>query len=152
MKNYITTSSEYDIVIRRLNRLYDRKEKLIDNIHKITSQLKDVVVNTGFTNDKMSIYVAELEEIENEIKEKEIEAKELKEDLEYMDSRLSNIEDTKEQVFVKYFIKGMKPKHIAPSIPRDISTVYKKIKEINEERKVAKQIQTYYVKIICVEL
>lgn len=143
MKDYITTSNEYDIVIRRLNRLKERKIKLKNDIENITSKIKDVVVNTGFSNDKMSSYVAELEEVENEIKEKEIEAAELQDDLIYMDSRISNIKNIKEQVFVMHFIRGMQPKHIALQIPCDISTVYKKIREINKEREVAKKNQKF---------
>ena len=141
MKNYLITSNEYDIVNRRLKRLYAKKEKLINQINNITSTLKEVVVNGGINDDKMSTYVAELEQIEIEIREKEIEAEELKDDLEYMDSRISNIKNIKEQVFVMYFIKGMKVKHIAPIIPCDISTVYAKIKEINTERQNAEKIR-----------
>lgn len=143
MKNYITTSNEYDIVMRRLNRLKERRTKLKNDIENITSKIKDVVVNTGFSDDKMSSYVAELEEVENEIVEKEEEAEKLKSDLDYMDSRISNIKNTKEQVFVMHFIRGMQPKHIALQLPCDISTVYKKIREINKEREVAKKSQKY---------
>lgn len=143
MKDYITTSNEYDIICRRIDRLYAKKEKLETQINNITSKLKDVVVNGGFSNDKMGSYVAEKEQIELEIKEKEIEAAELKDDLEYMDSRLSNINELKEQIFVMYFIRGMKPKDIAPKVYCDISTVYKKIKEINKERELAKKSQNY---------
>lgn len=141
MKNYIITSNEYDIVNRRLKRLYERRTKLKNNITNITSKLKEVVVNTGITDDKMSAYVAELEEVENEIIEKEEEAAQLKDDLDYMNSRISNIKDTKEQVFVMYFIKGMKVKHIAPLIPCDSSTVYAKIKEIKKERQSSEKIR-----------
>lgn len=141
MKNYIITSNEYDIVNRRLKRLYERRTKLKNNIENITSKLKEVVVNTAVTDDKMSNYVAELEEVENEIKEKELEAAELKDDLDYMNNRISNIKDIKEQVFVMYYIKGMKPKHIAPLIPCDLSTVYAKIKEINVERQSSEKIR-----------
>lgn len=143
MKDYITTSNEYDIVKRRLNRLYKKREKLINDIHNITSKIKEVVVNTGFSDDKMSSYVAELEQVENDIREKELEVSELKDDLDYMDSRISNIKNIKEQVFVMHFIRGMQPKHIALQIPCDISTVYKKIREINKEREVAKKNQNY---------
>lgn len=143
MKNYIITSSEYDIVNRRLNRLYKRREKLINDIHNITSKIKEVVVDTGFSEDKMSNYVAELEEVENEIKEKEIELSELEDDLRYMDSRISNIKNIKEQVFVMHFIRGMQPKHIALKLPCDVSTVYKKIREINKEREMAKKSQKF---------
>jgi len=141
MKNYITTSNEYDIVMRRLNRLKERKTKLKNDIENITSKIKDVVVNTGFSDDKMSSYVAELEEVEKEIEEKEEEAEKLKSDLDYMDSRISNIKNTKEQVFVMHFIRGMQPKQIALQLPCDISTVYKKIREINKEREMAKKSQ-----------
>lgn len=140
MKNYIITSNEYDITIRRLERLYERRTKLKNNIHNITSKLKEIVVNTSFSDDKMSSYVAELEEVENEIKEKELEAEQLKDDLDYMNSRISKINNIKEQVFVMYFIKGMKPKHIAPLIPCDLSTVYAKLREINRERQSAQKI------------
>ena len=141
MKNYIITSNEYDITIRRLERLYERRTKLKNNIHNITSKIKEVVVDAGFSNDKMSTYVAELEEVESEIKEKEIEAEQLKDDLDYMNSRISKINNIKEQVFVMYFIKGMKPKHIAPLIPCDLSTVYAKLREINTERQTSQKIQ-----------
>lgn len=134
MKNYIITSSEYDIVNRRLKRLYTKRERLELQINNITSTLKEVVVNGGESDDKMSSYVAEKEQVEIEIKELEGEAKELKEDLDYMDNRLSNINEIKEQVFVMYFIKGMKPKEIAPKIPCGKSSVYRYIDEINKER------------------
>lgn len=148
MKDYITTSNEYDIVTRRLKRLYAKKEKLEIQITNITSTIKEVVVNGGTSDDKMSSYVAEKEQIEIEIREKEIEAAELKDDLEYMDSRLSNINELKEQIFVMYFIRGMKVKDIALKAYCDISTVYKKIKEINKERELAKKIQKYSDTII----
>lgn len=141
MKDYITTSNEYEIVSRRLRRLYARKEKLEIQINNITSTIKETVVDGGTIDDKMSSYVAEKEQIELEIEEKEIEAAELKDDLEYMDSRISNINELKEQIFVMYFIRGMKVKEIAPKAYCDISTVYKKIKEINKERELAKKIQ-----------
>lgn len=141
MKNYIITSNEYDIVNRRLKRLYERRTKLKNNITNITSKLKEVVVNTGITDDKMSTYVAELERVEEEILEKEQEVAELKDDLDYMNSRISNIKDIKEQVFVMYYIKGMKPKHIAPLIPCDLSTVYEKIRKIKEERQSSQKIR-----------
>lgn len=134
MKNYIITSSEYEIVNRRLKRLYTKRERLELQINNITSTLKEVVVNGGVSDDKMSSYVAEKEQVEIEIKELEGEAEELKEDLDYMDNRLSNINEIKEQVFVMYFIKGMKPKEIAPKIPCGKSSVYRYIDEINKER------------------
>lgn len=135
MKNYIITSSEYDIVNRRLKRLREKKKQLEDNITSCTSKLKDVVSFGGFSNDKMINYVAELEEIEEEIKELEKEATELKSDLDYMDSRLSNINEIKEQVFVMHFIRGLKPLQIAPKIPCGKSSVYRYIDEINRERR-----------------
>lgn len=141
MKNYIITSNEYDIVKRRLDRLYDRREKLKNNILNVTSKLQDVVVSSNANNDKMGSYVAELELVENEIAEKELEAADLKSDLDYMNSRISNIKDIKEQVFVMFYIKGMKPKHIAPLIPCDLSTVYAKLREIKEERQSSQKIQ-----------
>lgn len=141
MKNYIITSNEYEIVKRRLDRLYDRREKLKNNILNITSKLQDVVVSSNNNNDKMGTYVAELELVENEIAIKEQEANDLKSDLDYMDSRISNIQDIKEQVFVMFYIKGMKPKHIAPRIPCDLSTVYAKIREIKAERQSSQKIQ-----------
>lgn len=134
MKNYIITSNEYDIVNRRLERLKEKKERLKNNITSCTSKLKDVASFGSLSNDKMINYVAELEEIEKEIQELEEEAAKLKDDLDYMDSRLSNINEIKEQVFVKYFIKGMKPKEIAPKIPCGKSSVYRYIDEINKER------------------
>lgn len=134
MKNYIITSNEYEIASKRLERLRERKEKLHNQITSTTSKLKDVVVNSGFSNDKMSNYVAELEEVEKEIEELEEETRILKDDLDYMDSRISNINEIKEQVFVYYFIKGLKPLQIAPRIPCGKSSVYRYIDEINKER------------------
>lgn len=134
MKNYIITSSEYDIVNRRLQRLKEKKERLKNNITSCTSTIKEVVSFGGTTNDKMTNYVAELEEIEKEIQELEGEATKLKSDLDYMDSRLSNINEIKEQVFVMYFIRGLKPLQIAPKIPCGKSSVYRYIDEINKER------------------
>lgn len=141
MKNYIITSNELDIIKRRLDRLYSRKEKIQAALTNTTGKLKDVVVSGGSNNDKIGNYIAELDEVTNEIKELEKESTILKDDLDYMDSRLSNITELKEQVFVMFFIKGMKPKDIAPKIPCDISTIYKKIREINAERKVATKNQ-----------
>lgn len=134
MKSYIITSNEYDIVNRRLNRLYDRKTKLYNNITSCTSKPKEVLTNGGVVSDKMTDYVAEMEEVDKEIKDLEEQAAKLRDDLDYMDSRLSNINEIKEQVFVKYFIKGMKPKDIAPKIPCGKSSVYRYIDEINKER------------------
>lgn len=135
MKNYIITSNELDIVNRRLNRLYERKTKIKNNITSCTSHLKEVVSTSGgVPEDKMTNYVAELEEIEIEIKKLEEQAIQLKDDLEYMDSRISNINEIKEQVFVMYFIRGLKPLQIAPKIPCGKSSVYRYIDEINKER------------------
>ena len=135
MKNYIITSNEYDIVNRRLNRLYERKQKVKDQITNCTSHLKEVVSTGGITEDKMSNYVISLEEIENEISELEEQATLLKEDLDYMNSRIKSINEIKEQVFVHYFIKGLKPVQIAPLIPCGKSSVYRYISEIEKERK-----------------
>ena len=134
MKNYIITSSEYDIINRRLKRLYTRKEKIELALTDTTSKLKETVVSSGFNDDKIGTYIAELNEIEEEIEELEEQAKELKADLDYMDSRLSNINEIKEQVFVMHFIRGMKPKEIAPKIPCAKSSVYRYIDEINKEK------------------
>lgn len=135
MKNYIITSSEYDIINRRLKRLYTRKEKIELALTDTTSKLKETAVSSGFNDDKIGTYIAELNEIEEEIEELEEQAKELKADLDYMDSRLSNINEIKEQVFVMHFIRGMKPKEIAPKIPCGKSSVYRYINEIEQERK-----------------
>jgi chromosome segregation ATPase len=134
MKNYIITSNELDIVNRRLFRLYARKQKLNEEITNCNSHLKEIVTSGGVVSDKMTNYVAELEEVDNEILELENQAKELKTDLDYMDSRLSNINEIKEQVFVMYFIRGLKPLQIAPKIPCGKSSVYRYIDEINKER------------------
>ena len=144
MKSYIITSNEYDIVNRRLNRLYDRKTKLYNNITSCTSKPKEVLTNGGVVSDKMTDYVAEMEDVDKEIKDLEEQAAKLRDDLDYMDSRLSNINELKEQIFVMYFIKGMKVKEIAPKVYCDISTVYKKIREINKERELAKKDQKKY--------
>lgn len=135
MKNYIITSSEYDITKRRLNRLYERKERLKLNITRVTpQQLSENSIHSNIFEDKMANYVAELEEIEEEIKELEEEAAQLKDDLDYMENRISNINEIKEQVFTRYFIKGEKPLEIAPKIPCGKSSVYRYIDEINKER------------------
>lgn len=135
MKNYIITSNEYDIIKRRLNRLYEKKERLKLSIIRITpQQLSEEPIHSGILEDKMANYVAELEDIENEIKELEEEATQLKDDLDYMENRISNINEIKEQVFTRYFIKGEKPLEIAPKIPCGKSSVYRYIDEINKER------------------
>lgn len=134
MKNYIITSNEYDIATKRLITLENRREKLKTTITNCTSKIKEVVTSGGYQDDKMSNYVAELEEVENEIKEVAEEIKILKDDLDYMNNRISNIKEIKEQVFVYYFIKGMKPLQIAPKIPCSKSSVYRYIDEINRER------------------
>ena len=134
MKNYIITSNELEIVNRRLYRLNVRKTNLYNNITSCTSKPKEVVTNGGVVSDKMTNYVAEMEEIEREIKELEEQAVQLNSDLEYMDSRLSNINEIKEQVFVLYFIRGLKPLQIAPKIPCGKSSVYRYIDEINRDK------------------
>lgn len=134
MKNYIITQCEYDTTMKRLERLYERRINLKNKMTNCTSTLKDVVSFGNATEDKMTNYVAALEEIEEEIKELEAEAYNLKTDLNYMDSRISNINEIKEQIFVMYFIKGMKPLQIAPKIPCGKSSVYRYIHEINKER------------------
>lgn len=134
MKNYITTSNELDIICRRLKRLYARREKVQAALTNTTGKLKDVVVSGGTNNDKIGNYIAELDEIAVEIKELEEESAILKDDLDYMENRLSNINEIKEQVFTRYFIKGEKPLEIAPKIPCGKTTVYRYINEINAER------------------
>ena len=134
MKNYITTSNELDIICRRLKRLYARREKVQAALTNTTGKLKDVVVSGGTNNDKIGNYIAELDEITVEIKELEEESAILKDDLDYMENRLSNINEIKEQVFTRYFIKGEKPLEIAPKIPCGKTTVYRYINEINAER------------------
>lgn len=134
MKNYITTSNELDIICRRLKRLYVRREKVQAALTNTTGKLKDVVVSGGTNNDKIGNYIAELDEINVEIKELEEESAILKDDLDYMENRLSNINEIKEQVFTRYFIKGEKPLEIAPKIPCGKTTVYRYINEINAER------------------
>lgn len=135
MKNYIITSSEYDIVIRRINRINEKKERLKTTITRITSQqLSEDPIHSSILEDKMANYVAELEEIELEIKELEEEAAKLKSDLDYMESRLTNIKEIKEKVFVFHFIKGLTPLQTAFSVPCGKSTVYRYIDEIKQER------------------
>ena len=143
IKNYIVTKNEYEMASRRLERLENRKVRLKSKITSCTSKLKEVVTSSSFNNDKMPKYVAVLVELEKEIEEVKEELFELKSDLDYMDSRISNIKELKEQVFVMYFIKGMQVKDIAATVYCDISTVYKKIREIKKEREAAKKSQSF---------
>ena len=134
MKNYIITQCEYDTTMKRLERLYERRIKLKNKMTNCTSALKQVATFGNATEDTMTNYVAALEEIEEEIKELEAEAYNLKTDLNYMENRIININEIKEQVFTRYFIKGEKPLEIAPKIPCGKSSVYRYIDEINKER------------------
>lgn len=142
MKNYLITLNDYEIVQRRLNRLYENKTRFQEQICKVTGVIKEVLVSGGVPSDKMTEYVSKIEEIDLEINELKQDSDKLKEDLDYMQERLSNIRDIKEQIFVMYFIKGMEVRNIAYRIPCDQSTVYRYIRQINKEKaKLAKKYQ-----------
>lgn len=65
LRTYTNTKCELEIAKIRLSQLMDRKEKLYAKYFPITQQIKDDVISGGKKdNDKMALYVHELNEVD----------------------------------------------------------------------------------------
>ena len=139
MKNYYSQLGELRMAEARLTTLQEKKALLEAKITKITSTIKDVVVYSGSSNDKMTDYVIKCEELNNKIEETEEEIKILKKGLHQMEEILKNISGIEERIFRLYFIENKNPTQISYIIPCGKATVYRYLNKINKKVKVEKK-------------
>lgn len=135
MKDYYTTVQEIKICEATIRRLKRKKEKLFLKATKTTGQIKEDVTNGGKSVNSIELYVQKLiDEVESELTEKEEELKELLVSKRKIEEALRNIAKNKnndlERIFVYFYIEGKDKKQISKLMPCDLSTVYRKLKEI----------------------
>ena len=135
MRDYYTTTQEIKICETTIRKLQRKKEKLFLKATKTTSQLKEDITSGGQSTNAIELYVQKLiDEVENELKEKEEELKELLLSRGKIEEALKEIAKNKnndlERIFVYFYIEGKDKKQISKLMPCDLSTVYRKLKEI----------------------
>ena len=135
MKDYYTITQEIIICEASIRRLQKQKEKLFLKATKTTSQIKEDITSGGKKQNAIEVYVQKLiDKVEKDLAEKETELKELLLSKGKIEEALRNIAKNKnndlERIFVYKYIEGKNNKQIAELMPCDLSTVYRKIKEI----------------------
>ncbi len=133
MKNCYNQLHELKIAQIRLETLEAKKIVLLTKITACTGNLKEVTVQTGFSNDKMDLYLIEKEELEEEIKTLKEEIRILKKGLEEMKTIIKQADSFEAKIFDLYFFENLKPKQIAKKLYCHTSTVYRKIEKINKK-------------------
>ena len=135
MKDYYKLTQEIIICKAAINHLLKKKERLFNRATSTTSQLKEEVISGGKTENTIELYVQKLiDNIEDELTEKEEELKELLLSRGKIEEALKEIAKNKnndiERVFVYKYIEGKSPKEISLLMPCGLSTVYRKLDEI----------------------
>lgn len=135
MRDYYTITQRIIICETTLKSLQKKKERLFIKATKTTSQLREEITSGGESVNAIELYVQTLiDEVENELTEKEEELKELLLSRGKIEEALRNIAKNKnndlERIFVYKYIEGRKPKEIAVLLPCGIATVYRKLNEI----------------------
>lgn len=135
MKDYYTINYEIIICNSTIKHLERKREKLFARATNTTSQLKQDITSGGSSENAIESYVQRLiDEVENELTEKEEELKELLLSKQKIEEALRKIAENKnndlERIFVYKFLDGKSEKEIAKLMPCDLSTVYRKIKQI----------------------
>lgn len=135
MKDYYTINQEIIICNSTIKHLRRKRERLFARATKVTSQLKQDITSGGSPENAIELYVQRLiDDVENELTEKEEELKELLLSKEKIEEALRKIAKNKnndlERIFVYKYLDGKSEKEIAKLMPCDLSTVYRKMKQI----------------------
>lgn len=135
MKDYYKINNEIIICNSTINRLKRKKERLFAKAISTTSHLQQDITSGGSPENAIESYVQRLiDEVENELTEKEEELKELLLSKQKIEEALKKIAENKnndlERIFVYKYIDGKNIKEIARLMPCDLSTVYRKLKQI----------------------
>ena len=133
MRNYFNQIRELEVAEARLYTLVERKERLKNKMVSCTNKLKDVVAFTNVTNDKMTNYLIQLEEIDEEIKELQTDICSLRENLEKMNIVFSQYNDIESKIFILRYKEKLKVKEIARIINYSIPRIYQYLEEINKK-------------------
>lgn len=141
MRNCYVQLNELRIAKIRIETLENKKKILLAKVTSCTSQPKETVVDSGFSNDKIDKYLIKIEEIDEEIDLLKEEIATLEKGLEDMKKVLNDTKEIETQVFKLFYFEGYKPTQIASLIPCDLSTVYRKIKKINKKYETCQKKQ-----------
>ena len=133
MRNYFIQIQELKIAEARLRTLEERKRRLKNKIISCTNELKDVVSFTNATNDKMTNYLIQIEEINDEIEELENEIHILNQNLNTMESALEQTKNVELEIFLLKYRDNLKVKEIARKKNYSIPRVYQYLNKINKK-------------------
>jgi DNA-directed RNA polymerase specialized sigma24 family protein len=135
MKDYYKINNEIIICNTTIRHLRKKRERLFARATNTTSQLKQDITSGGSPGNAIELYVQKLiDEVETELTEKLEELKELLLSKQKIKEALKKIAENKnndlERIFVYKYIDGKSEKEIARLMPCDLSTVYRKLKQI----------------------
>lgn len=133
MKHFFIQKQELATAEARLETLKERKKRLRSKILSCTAELKEGVISTSITEDKMQKYLIDVEEIDEEIRDLEEEIKCLKNNLAVMQQALEQMEDIKYKIFLYRYKDNLKVSEIARKIYCSGSRVYQLLDEIEVE-------------------
>ena len=135
MKDYYKINQEIIICKTTIKHLEMKKERLFARATNTTSQLKQDITSGGNPENAIEVYVEKLiDKVEKELTEKQEELKELLLSRGKIEEALRKIAENKnndlERIFIYKYIDGKSMKDISRLMPCDLSTVYRKIKQI----------------------
>lgn len=137
IRNYNDTRSELKIAQNRLDLLLDKREALFTQYCGTTSSLKDVVVQSGGNNDKMTAYVQKLHDpdpktgksLAQEIEDQQNEVNRLIYYIGLMDNTLKEIQSIEYKLYYAIVVEGRSitsaVDHVACTEGKDTSTIWK---------------------------
>lgn len=133
MRNYFIQLQELKTFEARLHTLIERKIRLKNKIKKCTRELKDDPSSSNFTNDKMTNYLIQLEELEEEILYYEQEICTLTQDLNMMEYALMEVKDTEHEIFLLKYKDNLKIEEIAKRKHYSSGRIYQYLDKINKK-------------------
>lgn len=154
IRTYTNTKCELQMAKIRLGLLMDRKEQLYAKYFPLTQKIKDDVIKGGKKdNDKMAMYVHELNEVDigtgfslaGEIEYQQRKVDECKRSIEEMDETLEKLNGIEYSLYYEIVVNGIKKSEAVKTIankhnkePRTIwKYYYSKIKkDLNKITKV----------------
>ena len=163
IRTYTNTKCELEVAKIRLSQLMDRKEKLYAKYFPITQQIKEDVITGGKKdNDKMAMYVHELNEVDigtgfSLAQEIEYQRSVIERDTRYineMNETLSKMQGIEHSLYYEIVINGVKISKAVSNIAErnylEERTVwkyhYRKIKKFLEKlQKVSESTVTYAI-------
>ena len=162
IRTYTNTKCELEMAKTRLSLLMDRKEQLYAKYFPITPKLKDDVIKGGQKdNDKMALYVHELNEVDigtgrslaQEIEYERSIVDKLKRYINDMDETLSKMTGIEYSLYYEIVVKGVNTSkavsNVAERYNKDDHTIWKyHYKKIKENVKKLKKVSESTVNVL----